>query len=218
MGPIRESELRGTRCYVELRRTQDRLCFAYPLSTALQPLEPKVEFCRYEFGLAESEGGNSLAEGGLCPEEQPATCQNDCAPLTPNGCDCFGCCTFPELEGMAPDGGDGYVFLGSVSDAEGTCTLATVTFPNLCRPCTPAASCLNTCEHCEICLGKPTIPADCLPGTGGSGGSMGGGGTGGDGGGMRCPVGLQECNAPGDAKCPVGEYCITGCCIDIVVQ
>ena len=28
MGPT--AELRGTRCYVELRCTQDRLCFAYP--------------------------------------------------------------------------------------------------------------------------------------------------------------------------------------------
>ena len=35
IGPIRESELRGTRCYVELRCTQDRLCFAYPLDDPL---------------------------------------------------------------------------------------------------------------------------------------------------------------------------------------
>ena len=36
--------------------------------------------------------------------------------------------------------------------------------PALCRPCTPAGNCLNTCERCEICLGKPTIPQDCFPG------------------------------------------------------
>jgi hypothetical protein len=27
------AEFRGTRCYVELRCTQDRLCFAYPLQS-----------------------------------------------------------------------------------------------------------------------------------------------------------------------------------------
>ena len=70
---------------------------------------------------------------------------------------------------MGPDGSDGYVFLGSETKADGgTCTLAEVTNPEACFPCTPAGNCLNTCERCEICLGKPTIPADCFPGTGGT--------------------------------------------------
>jgi hypothetical protein len=176
------------------------------------PLEPKVEFCPYIPGLAESEGG--LPKD--CPISQPLTCETDCAPLTPNGCDCFGCCTFPALKGMAPDGGDGYVFLGSVSDAAGTCTLATVDQPDLCRPCTPAASCLNTCERCEVCLGKPDIPEDCFPGSGGmggNGGSAGSGGMGGSDGGERCPDGKQACGLPGDDPCESGGFCLTGCCI-----
>jgi hypothetical protein len=92
-----------------------------------------------------------------------------------------------------------------------------VTDPTHCQPCTPAASCTNTCERCEICLGKPTIPEDCFPGAGGSGG-MGGGGTGGDGGGLRCPIGKQVCGLPGDPACPSGAFCLTGCCTEIVVQ
>jgi hypothetical protein len=183
------------------------------------PLQPK-DGCPYVLGLAESEGGTSKD----CPLSQPGFCEETCVPLTPNGCDCFGCCTFPELAGMGPDGDDGYVFLGSESGSEGTCTFANVTNPNMidpapCRSCTPAGNCLNTCERCEICLGKPTIPADCFPGTGGSGGmgSGGAGGAGGDGG-MRCPVGKQACGLDTDPDCPAGSFCITGCCADIVVQ
>ena len=33
--------------------------------------------------------------------------------------------------------------------------------PDKCKPCKPVTACLNTCQHCEICLGKPTLPADC---------------------------------------------------------
>jgi hypothetical protein len=187
------------------------------------PLTPKLQ-CPYDPGLAESEGGTDKD----CPLSQPLLCEQTCQPLTPNGCDCFGCCTFPELEGMGPSGGDGYVFLGSEFGSVGTCTFENVTDPELCRSCTPAGNCLNTCERCEICIGKPTIPADCFPGTGGTGGSgtggtggsgtggMGGSGTGGMGGspgGERCPDGKQACGLPGDAPCESGGFCLTGCCI-----
>ena len=159
------------------------------------PLEPKVQ-CIYD---------ESKLGGRDCPlPTQSDLCNEVCAPLTPNGCDCFGCCTFPELQG-------GYVYIGS----EDGCTFATVTDPDRCQPCTPAASCLNTCERCEICLGKPTIPDDCFPGAGGSGGM---GGNGGSDGGMRCPPDRQECGLPGDAPCAPGEFCLTGCCLEIVVQ
>ena len=172
-------------------------------SRSCDPLEPK-DGCSYDEGLLGSRD---------CPDPQSQLCGDVCRPLTPNGCDCFGCCTFPELDGMGPQGGPGYVFIGSESaQAEGTCTFETVTNPGLCRPCTPAGSCLNTCERCEICLGKPTIPQDCFPGAGGSGGM------GGSGGGERCPVGKQTCGLLGDASCPPGSFCLTGCCTEIVVQ
>ena len=71
-------------------------------------------------------------------------------------------------------------------------------------------------ERCEICLGKPDIPADCFPGTGGSGGMSGGGGSGGSDGGARCPVGKQACGLPGDDPCAGGSFCLTGCCTVVV--
>jgi len=184
------------------------------------PLQPKVDpsganpQCLYDATL--------IGDLNYCPDVQPLGCEESCGALTPNGCDCFGCCTFPELAGMGPDGSDGYVFLGSETKADGgTCTLAEVTNPEACFPCTPAGNCLNTCERCEICLGKPTIPADCFPGTGGTGGTggtAGTAGTGGDGGGMRCPVGKQVCGLTGDDPCPGGSFCLTGCCTEIVVE
>jgi hypothetical protein len=134
---------------------------------------------------------------------QPDGCDEGCGALTPNGCDCFGCCTFPEL-------GGGYIYLGSEIDNVGTCTLADINDAELCRPCTPAGNCLNTCGHCEICLGKPTIPLDC-----GAGGSGGGGGSDG---GERCPAGKQVCGLSGDEPCPAGSFCLTGCCTEIIVQ
>jgi len=164
------------------------------------PLDPK-DGCSYP--------PSPQVEANVCEAEQPAGCEESCGALTPNGCDCFGCCTFPELDG-------GYVFLGSFIGNEGTCTLEDIEDPALCRPCTPAGNCLNTCERCEICLGKPTIPADCFPGTGGAGGMSGGGGTGG--GDARCPPERQACGLPGDPPCPSGDFCLTGCCTEIVVQ
>jgi len=152
-----------------------------------------------------------LLGGKDCPlPTQSDLCEDVCTPLTPNGCDCFGCCTFPELEGMGPGGGDGYVYIGS----ESGCTFDTVTDPASCQACTPASSCVNTCERCEICLGKPTIPDDCFPGTGGSGGM--GGGAGGSDGGIQCPVGKQACDAA--MPCPPSSFCLTGCCTEIIVQ
>lgn len=164
------------------------------------PLDPK-DGCSYDSAL--------IGNPNYCPDPQPELCESTCGALTPNGCDCFGCCTFPELDG-------GYVFLGSYAGNVGTCTFADLDDPELCRPCTPAGNCLNTCERCEICLGKPTIPEDCFPGTGGSGGSAGTGGAGGDGGGLRCPPDKQECGLPGDSPCPASSFCLTGCCTDAV--
>lgn len=171
-------------------------------SRSCDPLEPKAQ-CVYD---------ERKLGGKDCPlPTQSATCEEVCTPLTPNGCDCFGCCTFPDLEGMGPDGGDGYVYIGS----EEGCTFDTVSDPAHCLACTPAASCLNTCERCELCLGKTTIPDDCFPGTGGTGGMGAGGmsGSGGSGGGDRCTDGKQPCGLPGDAACESGGFCLTGCCI-----
>lgn len=160
------------------------------------PLNPK-DGCSYP--------PSPSVERNICLADQPEGCEDSCGLLTPNGCDCFGCCTFPELNG-------GYVFLGSFEGNEGTCTLNDINDPELCRPCTPAGNCLNECGRCELCLGKTEIPADCFPGAGGAGGMAGAGGAGGapD---LRCDPGVQACGLPGDPPCEAGGFCLTGCCI-----
>src|SRR5690349_20572194 len=63
---------------------------------------------------------------------QSAQCASSCGPLTPNGCDCFGCCEVP--------GAPTPIWMGSI-DASGnpTCDLAHVADPLKCRPCTQVA-------------------------------------------------------------------------------
>ncbi len=120
---------------------------------------------------------------------QSNQCLSYCGPLTPNGCDCFGCCAIPDSGGTVHS-----VFLGSLdsSGKNGTCTLADVADPNKCRPCTQVSACLNTCDHCELCIGKTTLPPDCTQQT--------------------CDPGVQLCGQPGQSPCADGYYCVTGCC------
>jgi hypothetical protein len=99
-----------------------------------------------------------------CPMQMMA-CLNFCKPLTPNGCDCFGCCALPDF-----DGGTAYVKLVS------TCTAQDVNDPMKCPPCVPVTDCFNPCDKCELCLGKTTLPPEC------------------DGGAMGCAMGQQACN------------------------
>lgn len=148
-------------------------------------------------------------------QSQSQQCHDFCGPLTPNGCDCFGCCELPP-------GGGNYVWLGSTVGGVGTCDLDHMTDPTKCHPCHPVADCLNTCQHCELCLGKTELPADCTTpqpdGGGGSGGSpgddSGSGGTGGGPGcgGQICPVGSDPCGLSCQPPCPAGYFCLTGCC------
>lgn len=140
-------------------------------------------------------------------QQQSDACTSYCGPLTPNGCDCFGCCELPAGSGK-------YVYLGSTVNDVGSCDLADVGDPTKCQPCLPVKACLNTCEHCELCLGKTTLPADCFPPDGGatsssssSGSTSSSGGTTG-----QCSAGVQPCGVPGQDPCPTGTYCITGCC------
>jgi len=121
-----------------------------------------------------------------CPANQSQLCLDYCMPLTPNGCDCFGCCTFPELAGD-------HIWIGAMDDHNvGTCTFADILEPTKCPPCTPVADCYNGCGHCEICLGKPELPPEC--------------------GCQVCPPAVQLCGPPCGTTCPVGYFCNTGCC------
>ncbi len=133
---------------------------------------------------------------------QSQHCVDFCRPLTPNGCDCFGCCQVP---------GVAYPIR-----LDSTCkTTADFADPSKCPQCTQVTQCMNTCGHCQLCLGKTTLPPDCAPGYGADGGAGGGGG-GVDAGPPvpQCDPGVQPCG-PGLPGCPESAGCITGCCIPL---
>lgn len=137
-----------------------------------------------------------------CPKTQADQCVKFCAKLTPNGCDCFGCCTITKPDGTTKD-----VMLSS------TCSIASVDDPTKCAACTKNTACGNDCGPCELCLGKTTIDPSCNPAPtdAGSGTDAGGDPLGG----QTCSIeGAQACNA--QVPCPNGTYCVTGCCIQIV--
>ena len=168
-----------------------------------------------------------------CPSPQADNCFARCRPLTPNGCDCFGCCTFDALDGRSEDDGGEFVWLGSGigmgEDGEGTCTLEDIEDTELCKPCTPQMECFNDCGRCELCVGRDTIPDDCLnpppppvdaavPDAEVPDGAIPDANT--PDAGMyepRCDDGIQPCGLEGDAECEEFHYCVTGCCQSILI-
>jgi hypothetical protein len=120
--------------------------------------------------------------------EQSAQCIAYCGPITPNGCDCFGCCEVHVGDDTVT------VYIGSEDAAgHGTCSSETADDPTSCNPCTQVQSCLNPCEACELCLGKDVLPDGCDPRE-------------------QCPAALDPCGLPGQSPCPAGTFCNTGCC------
>jgi len=154
-----------------------------------------------------------------CPTMQSAKCIKNCSKLAPNGCDCFGCCA------VQTGGTTVNVLLGS------GCTADKFGDPAVCARCTQSTTCVNPCDTCEICLGRP-VPTDpsCFPppadggaGTGGSGGAGGSSGTGGTGGTPPpvCPANVTTCGPGGQVAvdaCPAGFYCQTGCCVGFTID
>ena len=86
-----------------------------------------------------------------CPATQPAQCLNFCLPVTPNGCDCFGCCTLSH---------NGY---SATVRLTASCTPQLLTDVNKCVRCTQVKACLNPCGPCEVCIGKPKPEPWCFP-------------------------------------------------------
>jgi hypothetical protein len=147
---------------------------------------------------------------GILPAADPACavsdeCHDFCAARTPNGCDCFGCCTV-ELD----DASSVSVFIGE------SCSLENVGDEASCPRCTPSTACGNTCGECEICPGKSIedLPASCSTTPGGTAGSGGGGG-GGETPGYTCDDGETVCSSTGE--CPAGNYCSLGCCLAFAI-
>lgn len=152
---------------------------------------PEGEACAYDQAYT-IPGGPNCTDAFAAQSDQ---CLNYCAPLTPNGCDCFGCCELPA-------GGGNYVWLGSYdTNTDPTCTLADVADTSKCQPCTPVPSCNNGCAPCEYCLGKTELPPECFEPDGGTP--------------EQCPPELQACGGPNQDPCPTGTYCITGCCVQL---
>ncbi len=121
-------------------------------------------------------------------------CIDFCAPLTPPGCDCFGCCTVCNDDGcfdiltnpaVAPD-----------------CTAAEAGNPDVCPTCTKVDDCTppgDNCTdlECNLCPGQDLedLPPEC-EGT------------------PTCPEGIEACID--DSECPDGKYCSSGCCINVI--
>ncbi|HET9954784.1 MAG TPA: hypothetical protein VFQ61_09780 [Polyangiaceae bacterium] len=129
-------------------------------------------------------------QGQSCTALQTAqseTCLNNCLPLTPNGCDCFGCCELPARS-------NNWVFVGSASGGVETCNVDKARDPAACHPCTPVRACLNPCERCEACVGGARPALNCTPEA-------------------ACEEGQTPCGF--EQGCSGAYYCITGCCIAV---
>ena len=140
---------------------------------------------------------------------QSTACTNFCKPLTPNGCDCFGCCENPYNKGT-------FVYAGSVdNNGQPSCeaTMASLNDPTKCKPCTPVVGCQNTCAHCEVCFGGAPLPPDCFGDMAGQTGSTDMAGSTPP---QQCPSNVQPCGLPGEAACTPGYYCVTGCCVALI--
>jgi hypothetical protein len=158
----------------------------HPEPSAACPYNPNAKYPGANLTCAEMEA------------QQGKVCLDFCLNITPNGCDCFGCCELPAGSGK-------YVWLGSMDEASkmGSCTIDGIDDPTKCEPCKPVPSCLNGCGKCELCIGKPNLPPECF----------GDGGVDLDAGvPAQCPAGAQPCGLPGQEPCGPGYYCITGCC------
>ncbi len=163
-----------------------------PLSVSPR-FDPEGELCEYQGDDHVIQGGGPTCASAFMTQTE--ACLDYCSPLTPNGCDCFGCCELPAGSGK-------HVWIGSY-DGSGapTCFLDDVDDPDKCRPCTPVPSCNNTCAPCEYCLGKTVLPPECFEPDGGTP--------------EQCPPELQACGGPNQGPCPANTYCITGCCVPL---
>jgi hypothetical protein len=178
-------------------------------------------------------GNNSSGHGSCKSCEQTAQCKNFCKAYTPNGCDCFGCCSVRLADDSVVN-----VALGNGCNIDGN----TVTG---CNTCVPNDSCRNECGKCELCPGKTVadLPPECFqtppPADAGTPGDDAGNpgndagnpdndaSTGGDDSGTvvggnppppayTCDDGATVCGA-GLAACPGGYSCEFGCCVLIPI-
>ena len=128
-----------------------------------------------------------------CSTTLTQECINNCAPLAPPGCDCFGCCTICDSVGCV----DVYTNPAIAPN----CDAASIRDPALCPTCTPNTACGTPCDpaQCILCPGQDPsdLPSSCTTNS--------------------CPSGQTTCTTATD--CTADEYCSQGCCIgSIIVQ
>ena len=124
--------------------------------------------------------------------QSSAACVSFCASRTPNGCDCFGCCTIQLDDGTSED-----IIIG------GSCSIENIADESACPRCTKTTQCDNGCGECELCLGKTVedLPESCTPPETDAGTPPG----------YTCDNGETVCSA--DLPCPGSYYCSLGCCL-----
>ncbi len=119
-------------------------------------------------------------------------CIDECAPITPPGCDCFGCCTV-----CAPDTGECHDILIN-QGVSPDCSVDDLASDD-CVKCEKSEACHGGgCDPdaCILCPGQ--TEDDLPPGCEAS----------------ECPGGGATCATSAD--CDTGDYCSTGCCIDSI--
>src|SRR4051812_29516875 len=138
--------------------------------------DPKWQDCFFDGNSGAGDDGCRYATDclyGTMAQDDPSCtlsqqCLDFCGALTPNGCDCFGCCTVQAADGSSVD-------IYEVS----SCSIAQLDDEKACPRCTKNTQCQNTCGECELCPGKTVadLPASCTPPTTGTGGASGTGGS-----------------------------------------
>ncbi|MBL4633164.1 MAG: hypothetical protein JKY56_04785 [Kofleriaceae bacterium] len=170
-------------------------------------LEPAVDCC---------EGDETTANDGCVeftgPKYDPAecvqtpACQENCQPLTPPGCDCFGCCTI-----CVGDQCQDIFTNPAIYDEENCQNIPNPTEGQCCESenlggcysCTKStdcggAACDDDPTDCILCPGQTEsdLPASC-------------------GGAPECPEGVTVCEQTDD--CGMDQYCTNGCCVDSII-
>jgi hypothetical protein len=167
-------------------------------------VDPILQDCFFDGNSGEGEDGCfrptcCLTEGDTdtCPPPGPSTtcevsdeCEAFCEPLTPPGCDCFGCCTvcndtdcYDIAVGLAGDG----------------CTAENLEDEVACPRCVKSTDCDGGDCDLEECILCPGQTEDDLPDTCDE---------------QTCPGGEPSCD--GNADCATDEFCSNGCCIGVV--
>lgn len=168
-------------------------------------VDPVLQDCFFDGNSGEGDDGCfrptcCLTEGpgNGCPPPGPPPndctvsqqCIDFCAPLTPPGCDCFGCCT------VCDDTSCVDVATGLASSS---CTAETLQDTTACPRCVKSTDCNSECDpaNCILCPGQTEddLPDSCQ--------------------GQACPEGTSACDANGN--CGANQYCSNGCCIQILL-